>query len=93
MKTLHDKHIDLLDSVNYALTQKHHDDARLALRYWRQGVEDAGLKLDLCAADWHYMNKGIERDMTAGVFLDWKPEQTPPVRFIEPEIYRKRFRL
>ena len=41
---------------------------------WRSGVESAGKRLDLMACDWYYMERGIDRDMCCGVWLDWNPE-------------------
>lgn len=71
--SLHEKHIAMIEAVNNSKTEHEHREADLKLEGWRDGVEAAGKRLDLCAADWHYMEQGIERPMCCGVFLDWKP--------------------
>ena len=75
--TLHEKHILRIELVNESKTQDEHDHALTSLRHWRQGVEDAGLRIDLCAADFHYLNQGIDRPMCCGVWLDWEPTRNP----------------
>lgn len=70
----HIKHMELLDAVNYAKTEAEHRDARKRLDGWREGIRDAGVRLDLCAAHLDYLSNGVDRLMCAGVFLDWKPE-------------------
>lgn len=70
---LHTKHMKLLDAANYAATEKDRHDALQKLYGWREGIKDAGVRLDLCAADLDYMSSGVECDMCAGVFLNWRP--------------------
>lgn len=66
------KHRELLDKVNYSKTKQEHRTNELYLRAWRDGVKDAGGKVDLMDGDWYYMEQGIERDMCCGVWLDWE---------------------
>jgi len=70
--TLHDKHIELVEAVNNSSTNRGHDLANAVLHGWMKGVEDCGFRIDLCAADMHYINQGIDRPMCCGVFLDWR---------------------
>lgn len=75
---IHDRQIELLKRVNSARTEREHNDARDHLHAWRQGVGDALEWSDsrrgrfLMEADEHYLNQGVERDMCAGVWLDWE---------------------
>lgn len=71
--TLHEKHIELIERVNNSTTRDEHKLRESELRAWREGVEDAGRRLDYMAADWFYMDQGIEREMCCGVWFDWKP--------------------
>ena len=79
--TLYEKHIQMIERVNRSATEKEHSANERDLRNWRAGVEDAGLKLDLCAADWYYLNQGINRPMCCGVWLDWSEHDTESVRW------------
>jgi hypothetical protein len=69
--TLHEKHMHRIELVNRSTTEQEHSTRERDLRNWQAGVEDAGFKLDLCAADWHYLEQGIDRPMCCGVWLDW----------------------
>ena len=73
--TLHDKHTRWLDLVNSAETVEEHNLRRAQLDAWRTGVKDAGVTLDLIAADLHYLGQGIDRPMVCGVWLDWEPKE------------------
>lgn len=69
----HFKHMNLLNAANYASDERSHYAALQKLYGWREGIKDAGVRLDLCAADLDYMSSGVEREMCAGVWLDWTP--------------------
>jgi hypothetical protein len=71
--TLEEKHIERIERVNLAIDEVEHGIRRRELRAWRAGVEDAGGRLDLIGADLHYIDKGIDRPMVCGVWLDWEP--------------------
>ena len=75
--TLHEKHIHLIELVNRATTERERYNHLLQLTAWRAGVQDAGVELDLIAADEHYLDQGIDRDMCCGVWLDWSEPQKP----------------
>lgn len=71
---LHEKHMQLVDAVNRTKTDSEHLVALHALHHWRDGVKDAGVRLDLMAADLEQFDRGFEhRPMCCGVFLDWEP--------------------
>lgn len=72
--TLHEKHMHRVELVNRSKTGAEHSARELELRAWRQGVEDAGLRINLCAADNFYLDQGIDRPMCCGVWLDWSEE-------------------
>ncbi len=73
--TKHEKHMKLIDDVNNAKTRHEHEIAYWMLHGWRKGMSDAGHEVDLCAADITQMERGHEnRNMTCGIFHDWKPE-------------------
>ena len=74
--TLHEKHIERIELVNNAQTLEAHQEFLAELNAWKDGVADAGVRLDLIAADLHYIDQGIDRPMCCGVFNDWK-EATP----------------
>lgn len=69
------EHIRLVEAVNNAKTQAEHDRADMHLHGWREGVRACGYQLDMCAADWRYMNadENNDRPMCCGVWLDWSP--------------------
>jgi hypothetical protein len=73
-ENLHLKHMQLLDAANYATYAHERRDKCNVLRGWREGIRDAGIRLDLCAADLEYIDRGIDRPMCAGLFLDWEPK-------------------
>lgn len=71
--TLHEKHMHRIELVNRSTTEAEHSIRHRELSAWREGIEDAGIRLDLCAADYYYMDRGIDRPMCCGVWLDWEP--------------------
>jgi len=72
--TLFEKHIALVDRVNESKTELDHRLNEYYLRGWRKGIEDTRIEMSYTSVDLHYINKGIDRPMCCGVFLDWKPE-------------------
>ena len=73
MKNLFDKHIELVEAVNSATTQEAHYHAQLRLGGFRDALEIIGV-LQLCECDNYYLDKGIDRPMCCGVWLDWQPQ-------------------
>jgi hypothetical protein len=65
------KHIKLVQMVNSADSKSQHDLALSKLRGFREGLEVLGVN-QLADCDNFYINQGVERDMCAGVFLDWR---------------------
>lgn len=73
---MHDKHMELIDAVNNAATEHDHWTAHCRLEGWRDGVRDAGRRVDLIAADLEQFERGFEsRPMCCGVFNDWQPHE------------------
>jgi hypothetical protein len=72
--TLLDKHIELLEAVNNAKTNKQYDLAYHKLIGFRDALTAMNIN-QLIACDLHYLDQGIDRPMCCGVFLDWEPEQ------------------
>jgi hypothetical protein len=72
---LHEAHIQRLEAANNAVTEHERMLKIRELNAWRSGVASTGTKLDLCAADHHYMDQRIDRPMVAGLWLDWKPSE------------------
>jgi len=76
--TKHEQHMKLIDEVNNAKTRHEHSAAYWTLHGWREGMSFAGHCVDLCAADLTQMERGHgNRNMTCGIFHDWKPEAEP----------------
>lgn len=71
--SLQEKHFALVDAVNDALTEATHREFMATLRGWRQGIEDAGIKLSLLDADYHTAERFGELPMCCGVLLEWTP--------------------
>lgn len=73
--SLQEKHIELVEAVNNALTYTAHHEARITLDGFRLAIEtvhsNPGHLYMEC--DRHYINQGIDRPMCCGVFLDWSP--------------------
>jgi len=70
--SLHTKHMELLEAVNNSTTTGGHEFAKAKLRGFREALEEIG-ELYLCECDKFYLDKGVNRPMVAGVFLDWVP--------------------
>jgi len=62
-----------LDAVNNAKTVEEYELLLLRLYSWRDGVSCAGGEVDMIGADLYYILQGIDRPMSGGVWLDWKP--------------------
>lgn len=76
--TLHEKHMKLIDAVNNSDTIDENWTNQCILWGWQKGIEDAGLRLDLIAADLEQFERGNEhRPMCCGIFLDWEPKEVP----------------
>lgn len=77
------KYVGRTIAANDAQTEVGHAVEMLARREWRRGVEDAltafGLDADtivgdmLEAGDNYYLERGVDRPMCGGLWLDWKP--------------------
>lgn len=64
-----DRHIALVERVNNAKTKSEERDAANILYGFREALEAVGIN-QLMDCDLYYLNKGIDRPMCAGVFLD-----------------------
>lgn len=71
---LHQKYIKRVEAVNNSSTVQEHDINYGLLTAWIDGVNAAGAKLFCTRADQYYMERGINRPMCAGVWLDWEPK-------------------
>jgi len=71
MSSLYDKYIELLIEVNDENKSKpEHRQLEIEFCAWKQGVEDAtGRRFN---GDYYYIDKGINRPMCCGSFLDWE---------------------
>lgn len=72
MSNLFRKHIELIESVNNSKTEQEHWSARQRLNGFRDALDIIGVN-QLCGCDNFYLDKGIDRPMCCGVFLDWEP--------------------
>jgi len=63
------RHIELVERVNNAKTEKDRNYACNVLYGFREALEVIGIN-QLIACDLYYLNQGIDRPMCAGVFLD-----------------------
>jgi hypothetical protein len=73
------RHIELVEAVNNATTEREHREAECRLDGYRDALkiihgDRVGNLLMQC--DQHYLSQGVERDMCCGVFLDWKPTRS-----------------
>jgi len=68
-----DKHIELVEAVNNAKTKQEHREAEIRLETFRDTLRLCGIKPSLMEMDLYYIDKGIERPMCCGVWLDWEP--------------------
>jgi hypothetical protein len=68
--TLHEKHMQMIDAVNNAVNREDYWTAYCKLWGWRDGVADAGGRLDYIAADLEQFDRGYENTpMCCGVFI------------------------
>lgn len=72
MEKLFDKHIALVEEVNNSTSEDQHSFALQKLRGFRDALDIIGVN-HLCACDQFYLDKGINRPMCCGVWLDWTP--------------------
>ena len=78
--TRHEKHMQLIDAVNNATNPTEKRLAECRLEGWRDGVRDAGGRVDLIGADWEQIERGHgDRLMCCGVFLDEPQPAVPQV--------------
>jgi hypothetical protein len=72
--TLLEKHIELTEAVNNSATEYEHRMAQAELDGFRLALDCLGHNgQQYAACDMYYINKGIDRPMCCGVFLDWEP--------------------
>jgi hypothetical protein len=71
MSKLFDKHIELVKMVNSADSELQHRLADERLDGFRLACGLQGIN-QLIECDMYYIDKGIDRPMCAGVFLDWE---------------------
>ena len=72
MKNLFDKHIELVELVNNAYSEREHQIASDVLHGFRLALGLQGIN-QLIECDMYYIDKGIDRPMCCGIFLDWEP--------------------
>jgi hypothetical protein len=74
----YERHIELVEASNAARTEDERRIAEARLAGFREamsmltGVHPGNL---LMLADMHYIDKGVDRPMCGGSFLDWQPTQ------------------
>ena len=74
--TLVEQHIALVEAVNRSGTEYEHRIAQAQLDGFRLALDVLGhTGQQYTACDMYYINKGIDRPMCCGVFLDWEPEK------------------
>ena len=68
---LYEKYIELLLDVNdEGNSEAEHKRLQIEFYGWKQGIEDAaGQHFN---GDYYYIDRGIDRPMCCGEFLDWK---------------------
>lgn len=71
--------IRLVEAVNSAKTQREHELAEAKRQGFFAALEaggwsEAGIGRLVMDGDTHYINRGVDRPMCGGVWLDWKPE-------------------
>lgn len=71
-KELRDKHMSLVNDVNYATCSEYRYEANVRLSAWLDGLKDAGISIGhlLIDADLRQLDQGVDRPMCGGVFLD-----------------------
>ena len=66
------RHIELVEMVNSADSEYQHQRQETYLHGFREALRLMNVN-QIMDCDYHYMDKGIDRPMCGGVFLDWKP--------------------
>jgi hypothetical protein len=72
MSKLFEKHIELVKMVNSADSELQHSLAEERLRGYRDCLSVSGIMQGI-ECDLYYIDKGIDRPMCCGVFIDWEP--------------------
>jgi hypothetical protein len=70
------RHFELLEASNNARTAEERRLAEAELRGFRDGVVAVtGMEpgLLIMEGDWFYIDRGVDRPMCGGSFLDWAP--------------------
>lgn len=73
--TIQERFIQLIVAVNDSTTEQEHRENEIRLQTFKETVKLFGYRLNLMAADMHYLDKGVNRPMCCGVWLDWKPTE------------------
>lgn len=66
-------HLEMVDAVNEATTEREMDKAELMLYGWRECADHFGIEWNALEADRHTLAKYGLRPMCCGVLLDWEP--------------------
>jgi hypothetical protein len=74
MKILFDKHIELIEAVNNSKTEEQHYINMARLDGYRTALEIMQEEYYI-ECDRYYIDKGVNRIMCCGVFLDWIPTE------------------
>lgn len=69
MGKVFDRHIELVGRVNSAVNEDERNKASLVLYGFREALEVVGIN-QLMECDLYYIDKGVDRPMCCGVFLD-----------------------
>lgn len=69
MNKLLERHIELVEKVNHATTKSDEINAANVLYGFREALSVLGIK-QLIECDLYYIDKGVDRPMCCGVFLD-----------------------
>lgn len=69
MGKIFDRHIELVEAVNNAKSEQDKNKASDILYGFREALEAVGIN-QLMECDMYYVNRGIDRPMCCGVFLD-----------------------
>jgi hypothetical protein len=68
-----DKHVELMDAVNFARDERTHREAELRLEGFRTALRVIYPHYQWTECDLWYLDLGCSRPMTCGRFIDWKP--------------------
>ena len=75
-ENLHRVHLFLVEEVNNAKDKLKHDMAVNWLFGFRRALDALGvLGQEIIACDMYYLDRGIDRPMIGGEFLDWTPTE------------------